>query len=85
MGEVARWRKFREYLPKREREDFDRMLDEARFYNSAAFMAVRTAPLEGMAMSVLLYHFGQLEKLSERAKRLEQGKKAPKEEKRATP
>jgi len=85
MWEMARWRKFRKYLPKREQEDFDKMLDEARFHNSAAGMAVRTSPVESLVMSVLFHHFIQLEQLSERAKRLEP-EKAPKEEKKgATP
>jgi len=69
MEEVSEWREFRKALPKRERGDFDEMLDTARLYTSASSFAVRTSRLEGMAMALLFHHYKRLRQLSERVER----------------
>jgi hypothetical protein len=67
MAEVSEWRRFRKALPKRERKDFDEMLDTARLYISASSFAVRTSRLEGMGMALLFHHYRLLSQLAERA------------------
>ena len=67
MQEVGQWREFRRSLPRRERRDFDDMLDTARLYISASSFAVRTSRLEGMAMALLFHHYKQLQQLRGRA------------------
>jgi hypothetical protein len=66
MQEVEEWRAFRKALPKRERKDFDEMLDTARLYISASSFAVRTSRFEGMGMALLFHHYKQLQQLSEK-------------------
>lgn len=71
MQEAEEWRAFRRALPRRERRDFDGMLDTARLYISASSFAVRTSRFEGVAMALLFHHYKQLQQLSERVGREE--------------
>ncbi|MDG6925282.1 MAG: hypothetical protein JRN09_01885 [Nitrososphaerota archaeon] len=63
LAEFQRWRRFRQALPRSEREPFEEMLDEARFHTSASSMAVRTSVFEGVFMAVLFRHYQELEAL----------------------
>ena len=58
--EIGEWRGFRRALPKREREEFDGMLDASRLYASASSAAVRASRFEGMAMALVFHHWKAL-------------------------
>ena len=58
--EIGEWRRFRRSLPKREREEFDGMLDASRLYASASSAAVRASRFEGMAMALVFHHWKAL-------------------------
>jgi len=64
--EIGEWRGFRRALPKREREEFEEMLEAARLYASASSAAVRTSRFEGMAMALVFHHYKALAKLEGR-------------------
>jgi len=66
--EIGEWKGFRRALPRREREEFDGMLDESRLYASASSAAVRTSRFEGMAMAMLFHHYKELAGMEARAK-----------------
>ena len=61
--EIGEWRGFRRALPKREREEFEEMLEASRLYASASSAAVRTSRFEGMAMALVFHHYKALAKL----------------------
>ena len=61
--EIGEWRGFRRSLPKREREEFEEMLDESRLYASASSAAVRTSRFEGMAMAMIFHHYKELARM----------------------
>jgi len=54
--EITKWKPFRDALRKPERGMFENMLLRSKLYASAGAMAVRTAVLEVMFMSILLDH-----------------------------
>ncbi len=65
--EMREWREFRSALPKREREEFDGMLEASRLYASASSAAVRTSRFEGMAMAILFHHYKALARMEVRS------------------
>ena len=61
--ERSKWKIFRQGLNKKDRKEFDKMLDYARLYNSAGSNACRPQLIHPIIMSILLEHYKQLEKL----------------------
>ncbi|MCS6787723.1 MAG: hypothetical protein NZ733_00305 [Aigarchaeota archaeon] len=58
--ELERWRCFRSALLRDEREDFDRLLDQAFRYVHAGSMCPEREPFEVLVISLLLAHESRL-------------------------
>lgn len=61
--ERTKWKQFRKKLDKKDRKEFDKMLDYSRLYNSAGSNACRPILLHPILMSIILEHYKQLTKL----------------------
>ena len=66
--ERIRWRPFRSMLNKKDRKLFDNMLNLPRLYNTAGMMVCRPVVFHSVIISILFYHYKQLQEMVERAK-----------------
>ena len=58
--EKAEWKPFRNALDKKEKKDFDEMLDIPRLYVSACSNSVQLVPLHPIVISILFHHYKEL-------------------------
>jgi hypothetical protein len=66
--ERIRWRPFRSMLNRKDRKLFDSMLNLPRLYNTAGMMVCRPVIFHSVIISILFYHYKQLQKMVNRAK-----------------
>jgi hypothetical protein len=66
--ERIRWRPFRSMLNRKDRKLFDNMLNLPRLYNTAGMMAGRPVVFHSVIISILFYHYKQLQEMVKRAK-----------------
>lgn len=66
--ERIRWRPFRSMLNKKDRKLFDNMLNLPRLYNTAGMMVCRPVVFHSVIISILFYHYKQLQEMVKRAK-----------------
>lgn len=61
--ERTKWKIFRQRLDKKDRKEFDKMLDYSRLYNSAGSNACRPVLIHSIMMSIIFEQYNQLKKL----------------------
>jgi hypothetical protein len=61
--EKRKWKIFRAYLDKSERQPFDEMMTISRLYNVAGAGSCRPILLHPILMSIMFEHYKQLDKL----------------------
>lgn len=66
--ERIRWRPFRSMLNMKDRKLFDNMLNLSRLYNTAGMMACRPVVFHSVIISILFYHYRQLQEMVKLAK-----------------
>ena len=65
--ERIRWRPFRSMLNRKDRKLFDTMLNLPRLYNTAGMMVCRPVVFHSVIVSILFYHYKQLQEMVKRA------------------
>jgi hypothetical protein len=66
--ERTRWKKFRAYLGRKERKEFDQMYDCVKLHNAACSNACRLVVIHAVLMSIIFEHYKQLTKLMDQKK-----------------
>ena len=62
----SEWKNFRQYLRGKEKEEFDKLMEQAKKHVSSSQYEVRVDPMESMFISILLEHQIKLDRLKRR-------------------
>jgi hypothetical protein len=64
----TKWKRFRSYLDKKDRKEFDRMYDCVKLHNNSCSNACRPVVIHAVLMSIIFEHYKQLTKLMDQKK-----------------